>query len=86
MPKSVLTMEGVNKMNEIKIRFKNGDIGYFKLVEDNDEDINAAYEFVGNAIKAGARGGFELIDLADDKKTFINIQDITTIGYSKVSK
>jgi tyrosyl-tRNA synthetase len=71
-------------MNEIKIRFSSGEIGYFKLVDDTDENIVKTYDFLGDAIRDRSSGVFELIDLADDKKTIINIKDITSIGYSKV--
>ncbi|OOM17179.1 hypothetical protein CLSAB_18990 [Clostridium saccharobutylicum] len=71
-------------MNEIKIRFSSGEIGYFKLVDDTDENMAKTYDFLGDAIRDRSSGVFELIDLADDKKTIINIKDISSIGYSKV--
>ncbi len=71
-------------MNEIKIRFKNGEIAYFKLVDEEEDIILKFYEFLGDAIKDGARGVFEAIDLSDDKKTIIDIRDISTFGYSKI--
>lgn len=76
----------VKSINEIKIRFKNGNTEYFKLVDDADEYIENIYNFIGNAIRDGLKGVFEVIDLVDYKKTLINIQDITSIGYSKVDK
>lgn len=69
------------EIDEIKIRFKSGEIGYFKL---EDDDIEKFYDFLGDAIRDGATGVLELIDLVDDKRTIINILDISTFGYSKV--
>lgn len=70
-------------MNEIKIRFKSGDIGYFKLEDGEIEDF---FDFLGDAIRDRLDGVFELIDLVDDKRTIINIKDITSFGYSKVEE
>lgn len=68
-------------MNEIKIIFKNGVLGYYKYLGD---DIEKAFDFLGDAIRDGAKGVLEVIDLMDDKRTIINISDISTFGYSKV--
>lgn len=70
-------------MNEIKIRFKSGDIGYFKLEDDEIEDF---FDFLGDTIRDRLDGVLELIDLVDDKKTIINVKDITSFGYSKVEE
>ena len=70
-------------MNEIKIRFKSGDVGYFKLEDDR---IEAFFDFLEEAIRDGLNGVLELIDLVDDKRTIINIKDITSFGYSKVEE
>lgn len=70
-------------MNEIKIRFKSGDVGYFKLEDDR---IEVFFDFLGEAIRDGLNGALELIDLVDDKRTIINIKDITSFGYSKVEE
>ena len=70
-------------MNEIKIRFKSGDVGYFKL---DDDRIEVFFDFLGEAIMDGLNGVLELIDLVDDKRTIINVKDITSFGYSKVEK
>lgn len=70
-------------MNEIKIRFKSGNVGYFKLEDDR---IEVFFDFLGEAIRDGLNGVLELIDLVDDKRTIINVKDITSFGYSKVEK
>nr|DAK74108.1 MAG TPA: hypothetical protein [Caudoviricetes sp.] len=70
-------------MNEIKIRFKSGDVGYFKLEDDRIEDF---FDFLREAIRDGLNGVLELIDLVDDKRTIINVKDITSFGYSKVEE
>ena len=70
-------------MSEIKIRFKSGDIGYFKLEEDKIEEF---FDFLGDAIRDRLDGVLELIDLVDDKRTIINVKDITSFGYSKIEE
>lgn len=70
-------------MNEIKIRFKSGDIGYFKLENGEIEDF---FDSLGDAIRDRLDGVLELIDLVDDKRTIINVKDITSFGYSKVEE
>lgn len=67
-------------MNEIKIRFKSGDVGNFKLTDDRIEDC---FDFLKEAIRDGLNGVVELIDLKDNKRTIINVKDITSFGYSK---
>lgn len=67
-------------MSEIKIRFKSGDVGYFKLEDDRIEDL---FDFLGEAIRDGLNAVVELIDLKDGKRTIINVKDITSFGYSK---
>ena len=67
-------------MSEIKIRFKSGDVGYFKLEDDRIEDF---FDFLGEAIRDGLNAVVELIDLKDNKRTIINVKDITIFGYSK---
>ena len=68
-------------MNEINIIFKNGILGYYKFLGD---DIEKVFDFLGDAIKDGSKGVLEVVDLIDDKRTIINISDISTFGYSKV--
>lgn len=68
-------------MNEIKIRFKSGEIGYFKLESDS---IHTIFSLLGDAIKEEKSGILELIDLTDDKKTIVDIRDISTFGYNFV--
>lgn len=67
-------------MNDIKIRFKSGDVAYFKLKDDN---IDKLFDRLGDAIGDGARGVIELIDLADDKRTIVNFNEIASFGYDK---
>ncbi|HCL4479894.1 TPA: hypothetical protein N2D99_001961 [Clostridium botulinum] len=68
-------------MNEIKIRFKSGEVGYFKLLND---EIEKVFETLDDAIRDRRNDTLEAIDLADDKRTLIDISDISTFGYSKV--
>lgn len=69
-------------MYEIKIRFKSGEIGYFKS-EDNEEQLMLRiFDVLGDSIKDGVKGVIELIELTDEKRTIINISDITSFGYS----
>lgn len=70
-------------MNEIKIRFKNGKIGYFKLV-DAKIDIETLFDDIGNWIIHGQRRILKLIDLDDNKLTIIDVLDIATFGYSPI--
>lgn len=44
--------------------------------------LNIFFDFLGNAIREGATGVLELIDLSDDKRTIVNILDISTFGYA----
>lgn len=67
-------------MNDIKIRFKSGDVAYFKLENDN---IDKLFDRLGDAIRDGARGVIELIDLADDKRTIVNFNEVASFGYDK---
>ena len=78
--------KGEKAINEFKILFKSGYLGYFKLVIDTDDNAEKFYQYIGDSIRDGVTGVFELIELSNDKKTFINIADIATIGYSKVYK
>lgn len=68
-------------MNEVKIIFKNGLMGHYKYLGD---DIEKVFDFLGDAIRDGGKGVMEVVDLSDDKRTIINISDISTFGYSKV--
>ena len=68
-------------MVEIKIRFKSGEIGYFKL---ENYDIKKLFDRLGDSIRDGAKGVIELIDLADDKRTIVNFDEIASFGYSEV--
>lgn len=78
------TVESVSKecieTNEIKIRFRNGEVGYFKLEGD---DIEEFFDYLKKAIRDRVAGVLELIDLSDDKRTIVNILDISTFGYGK---
>ena len=78
------TVESVSKecieTNEIKIRFRNGEVGFFKLESD---DIEEFCDALRNVITEGTTGVLELIDLSDDKRTIVNILDISTFGYGK---
>lgn len=71
-----------SKMIEIKIRFKSGEVGYFEL----EDDVEKTFEYLGNMIVNNYKGVVELIDLADNKRTFVNISDISSFGYSEVTK
>ena len=72
-------------MIEIKIRFKNGDIGYFKLKNEIQEaEMEAYFDFLGDRFKNESVGAIELIDLADNKRTYVNIREICSFGYSYV--
>ena len=73
-------------MVEFKIRFKSGDVGYFKptsaiAIEQADELI----ECISEGIKNKVTGTFKMLDLTDDKVTVINIREIVTFGYSLVT-
>ncbi len=78
------TVESVSKecieTSEIKIRFSNGEVGYFKLEGD---DIEEFFDYLKKAIRDRVAGVLELIDLSDDKRTIVNILDISTFGYGK---
>lgn len=67
-------------MNEIKIRFKSGEVAYFKLKDNN---VNKLFDRLGDAIRDGARGVIELIDLADGKRTIVNFNEIASFGYDE---
>lgn len=69
-------------MVEIKIRFRSGEIGYFKLINDDIKDI---FNILRNAIRDSKTGVLEVIDLVDDKKTIINISDVSTFGYKEIN-
>ncbi|WP_133017105.1 hypothetical protein [Clostridium cuniculi] len=73
-------------MVEFKIRFKSGDVGYFKptsaiTIKQADELI----EGISELIKNKATGTFKMLDLTDDKVTVINVREIVTFGYSLVA-
>lgn len=73
-------------MVEFKIRFKSGDVGYFKptsavTIEEADEAI----KLMSECIKNESIGTFKMLDLTDDKVTVINIREIVTFGYSLVA-
>ena len=78
------TVESVSKecieTSEIKIRFSNGEVGSFKLEGD---DIEEFFDYLKKAIRDRVAGVLELIDLSDDKRTIVNILDISTFGYGK---
>lgn len=68
-------------MIEIKIKFKSGTIGYYKLIDDNIENL---FNVLGDAIRDNKSGVLEVIDLVDDKRTIVNILDVSTFGYKKI--
>lgn len=67
-------------MIEIKIIFKNGEIVYYT----SNENIEELFEVIGDGIRDGKRGIITLKEMANDKKTLVDIQDITTFGYSSI--
>jgi len=69
-------------MYEIKIRFKSGEIGYFKSENNGEQLMLRIFDVLGDSIKDGVKGVIELIELTDKKRTIINISDITSFGYS----
>ena len=72
-------------MIEFKIRFKNGDMAYFKVKDINTiEEAEEIKDWISNAMQNNLIGGFTMIDLIDDKITAINIREIVTFGYSLV--
>lgn len=72
-------------MIEIKIRFKSGDVGYFKFLNEvHDAEMEACFDFLGDRFKNQAVGVIELIDLADNKRTYVNMSEIASFGYSNV--
>lgn len=72
-------------MIEFKIRFKNGDVGYFRIEGINTmEQANELKKIAAKAFNNEVTGGIEMIDLSDDKITLIDISEIVTLGYSLV--
>lgn len=73
-------------MVEFKIRFKSGDVGYFKpTCEITIEKADEVIEYIGEGIRNEGIGILKMLDLTDDKVTVINIKEIVTFGYSLVS-
>lgn len=66
-------------MVEIKIRFKSGDTGYFTVEEQNVELI---FNGLASGIKNKTSGTLEVMEIGCNKKTIINIQDISSFGFS----
>lgn len=78
--------EGMKMCNyEIKIRFKSGEVGYFKFKQEIEENLIGEFlDTIKECIKNKVQGTFDLIDMVDDKLTVINISEIATLGYSKL--
>lgn len=73
-------------MVEFKIRFKSGAVGHF-IAEDYDatiEDVELLATMLRRVMEEKACGSITMIDMEDNKKTIINLQEIETIGYSLV--
>lgn len=68
-------------MVEIKIRFKNGLVGNFKLPSERYK-INDFYNFLKEKMLSHD-AILELIDTEDNKNTLIRLSDISTFGYSE---
>lgn len=68
-------------MEEIKIRFKNGLVGYFELIDVN-EDIKEIYDFLKENMTTHD-AVLDFIDIEDNKRTLIRLSDISTFGYSE---
>lgn len=71
-------------MFEFKIRFKSGAVGYFRAAEETIEDVELLATMLRKVMEGNASGSITMIDLADNKTTLINLQEIETIGYSLV--
>lgn len=71
-------------MKEIKIRFKSGNIGYFKLIEDSECNIEDILIALKKVIDRTHTGYVTLIDLVDNKETMINLREIASLGYSNI--
>lgn len=67
-------------MTEIKIMFKNGEYGYYTT----DAKIEEVFEAIGDTKRDGKRGIIVLKEISNDKKTLIDIEEITTFGFSSV--
>ena len=67
-------------MIEIKIMFKNGEYGYYKS-NANIKDLEKA---ISDAKRESVNGTFILTEISADKRTLVDIQEITTFGYSTV--
>lgn len=69
-------------MIEFKIRFKSGDVGYFKPASEiTTEQADRLIEYIGEGIRNEATGILKMLDWTDDTVTVINIKEIATIGY-----
>ena len=69
-------------MVEFKIRFKSGDVGYFKPTSEiTIEKADGLIKYIGEGIRNEATGILEMLDSTDDTVTVINIKEIATIGY-----
>jgi len=55
-------------MYEIKIRFKSGEIGYFKSENNGEQLMLRIFDVLGDSIKDGVKGVIELIELTDKKE------------------
>ena len=76
--------KGRNKMIEIKIRFKSGNVGYFKLIEDPECNIERILKGLRAVMENTHVGSMILTDLEDNKETIINVKEIESFGYKNV--
>ncbi|WP_133014405.1 hypothetical protein [Clostridium cuniculi] len=71
-------------MIEIKIRFKNGDMGYFKPDEGEESNMKAYLSGLQKVMRNEGVGYITLTDLVDNKETIIALQEIVSFGYSNI--
>lgn len=72
-------------MIEIKIRFKSGNVGYFKAADEvSESDMKVLFNVLNKCFNGEIVGAIQVIDLADNKRTSINMSEIASFGYSKV--
>lgn len=71
-------------MIEIKIRFKSGDVGYFKLPEGKKSNMKVYLSGLQKVMRNECVGYITLIDLVENKETIIALQEIVSFGYSNV--
>lgn len=73
-------------MVEIKIRFKNGDMGYFKPLEGEESNMEAYLIGFQKIMRNEHVGYITLIDLVDNKETIIALQEIVSFGYENIQE